>query len=52
MIKVPKIDWKPFDKNAPPTDLTNNSYYLVLLREDNYDNESTLNFLITCANLI
>ena len=46
MIKVPKIDWKLFDKNAPPTDLTNNAYYLVLLREDNYDNGSTLNFLL------
>ena len=37
MIKVPKIDWKPFYKNAPPTDLTNNAYYLVFDGGLNYD---------------
>lgn len=49
MIKVPKIDWKPFDKNAPPTDLTNNAYYLVLLREDNYDNGATWKYSVDVA---
>lgn len=38
---VPKIDWKPFDKNNPPTDLYEEGDYLILLREDDYDDGAT-----------
>ena len=37
MLKVPKINWIPFDKNNPPANLCSDEEYLILLREDNYD---------------
>lgn len=40
-MKVPKINWKPFNKNDPPADLRSFEEYLILLREDNYDNGAT-----------
>lgn len=30
-MKVPKIDWKPFDKDNPPTDLADDQTCLILL---------------------
>lgn len=34
-MKIPKINWKPFDKNNPPADLDylNGVEYLIFLRE-------------------
>lgn len=40
-MKVPKIDWVPFDKNNPPVDLNPIEEYLILLREDDYNNGAT-----------
>lgn len=40
-MKVPKINWTPFDKNNPPADLGILEDYLILLREDDYDNGAT-----------
>ena len=42
-MKVPKINWIPFDKNNPPADLPylNDVAYLIFLREDNYDDGAT-----------
>lgn len=36
-MKIPKINWIPFDKTNPPVNLSEDVEYLVLLREDNYD---------------
>jgi len=43
-MKVPKIRWIPFDKKSPPTDLFGE--YLILLREDNYDNGATWSYSV------
>lgn len=40
-MNVPKINWIPFDKNNPPTDLDIFTEYLIFLREDDYDNGTT-----------
>lgn len=41
-MKVPKINWISFDKKNPPTDLgCCGEEYLILLREDHYDNGAT-----------
>lgn len=48
-MKVPKISWIPFDKNNPPLDLFSDSDYLILLREDNYDNGATWRYSVDVA---
>lgn len=40
-MKVPKINWIPFYKNNPPDDLRIGEEYLILLREDNYNDGAT-----------
>lgn len=40
-MRVPKINWIPFDKNNPPANLNFDEEFLILLREDNYDNGAT-----------
>lgn len=41
-MKVPKINWIPFDKSNPPADLdVFGVEYLIFLREDNYDDGAT-----------
>lgn len=40
-LKIPKINWIPFDKDNPPTNLADDQVCLILLREDNYDNGKT-----------
>lgn len=40
-VKIPKINWIPFNKDDPPTNLSNDQTCLVLLREGNYDNGET-----------
>ena len=40
-MKVPKINWIPFDKINPPADLSIGEEYLILLREDNYNDGAT-----------
>ena len=48
-MKVPKINWIPFDKSSPPIDLCFDADYLILLREDNYDNGATWRYHMDCA---
>lgn len=48
-VKVPKINWVHFDKNNPPTDLVERVEYLILLREDNYDNGATWRYSVDIA---
>ncbi len=36
-MKIPKINWIPFDKDNPPVDLVLESSYLILLREKIYE---------------
>lgn len=48
-MKIPKFNWIPFDKNHPPTDLLEDKEYLILLREDNYDNGATWSYHVDIA---
>ena len=48
-MKVPKINWTPFDKNQPPVHLGIDEEYLILLREDNYDNGATWTYHVDIA---
>lgn len=48
-MKIPKIDWIPFDKNNPPCNLCSNEQYLILLREDQYNNGATWYYSIDVA---
>ena len=49
MLKVPKFNWIPFDKNNPPENLCSDEEYLILLREDNYDNRATWDYSVDHA---
>ena len=51
MLKVPKINWVPFDKDYPPVpgELLDTENYLVLIREDNYDYGETWAYSIDIA---
>lgn len=46
--KTPKINWITFDKNNPPN-LWENQDFLVLLREDNYDDGATWKYSVDTA---
>lgn len=48
-MKIPKINWIPFDRNNPPTSLFDEQDFLVLLREDNYDNGATWRYSVDVA---
>lgn len=48
-MKVPKFNWIPFDKKNPPLLLCDGCEYLVLLREDNYDNGATWTYAVDIA---
>lgn len=47
-MKIPKINWIPFDKNNPPINLYDEKY-LIFLREDNYDNGATWKYSVDLA---
>ena len=49
-MKVPKINWIPFDNKNPPTDLNGDSDYLILLREDDYDEGKTWRYSVDVAS--
>lgn len=49
-MKVPKINWIPFDNKNPPIDLNGDSDYLILLREDNYNNGKTWRYSVDVAS--
>lgn len=48
-MKVPEIQWKPFDKANPPAELSIDQEVLILLREDNYDNGTTWRYSVDIA---
>ena len=48
-MKVPYFNWIPFDKNNPPSDIYFDNRYLILLREDNYDNGATWTYSVDIA---
>lgn len=48
-MKVPKINWIPFDKDNLPMDLDYEEIYLILLREDDYDNGATWAYHVDTA---
>lgn len=47
-MKVPQINWIPFDRNNPPL-LDGEEQYLILLREDDYNNGATWRYSIDVA---
>lgn len=49
-MKIPNIKWIPFDKSSPPLELNWDANYLILLREDNYDNGTTWSYSVDIAN--
>lgn len=48
-MKIPKFNWISFDKDNPPTDLLEEKEYLILLREDNYNNGATWTYHVDIA---
>ena len=40
-MKVPKINWIPFDKNNPPANLYGEVNYLILLKDDEWSHGKT-----------
>ena len=48
-MKAPKINWVSFDRDHPPSDLGVLDDYIILLREDNYDNGTTWTYHTDCA---
>ena len=48
-MKVPKIKWIPFDPKNPPSNLFPDEKFLILLREDNYDNGATWRYSVDVA---
>ena len=50
MLKIPKINWIPFDRNDPPKDLSPEAEYLIVLRENNYNNGTTWTYHLDYAS--
>lgn len=48
-MKIPKINWIPFDRSNPSLDLCFDHYYLILLREDKYNNGATWHYSVDVA---
>lgn len=48
-MKVPYFEWIPFNRNNPPTDISLNEQFLILLREDNYNNGATWRYSVDIA---
>lgn len=48
-MKIPYINWIPFDKSNPPGDLILNEKYLIFLKEDDYDNGATWRYSVDVA---
>lgn len=48
-MKVPKINWIPFDRKNPPSNLHDEQLFLILLREDNYNNGATWTYSVDVA---
>lgn len=48
-MKIPKINWIPFDRNNPPIDLFDEESFLILLREDDYNRGATWRYSMDVA---
>lgn len=48
-MKYPEFNWIPFDKNNPPIELLRDESYLVIVREDNYNDGQTWNYSVDMA---
>ena len=48
-MKLPKINWVPFDRNNPPIDLCDVETYLIFFREDDYDDGATWTYHVDYA---
>lgn len=48
-MKIPKLDWIPFNEDKPPCNLIEEKEYLILLREDNYNNGATWTYHVDVA---
>lgn len=48
-MKIPKINWIPFDRNNPPIDLCDDENFLILLREDGYNNGANFRYSVDVA---
>lgn len=40
-MKIPKINWIPFDRSNPPMNLDADANYLVLLKDDEWSHGKT-----------
>lgn len=49
-MKVPKIDWIPFDRSDPPVNLDGAANYLVLLRDDEWSHGKTWRYNVDIAS--
>ena len=48
-MKLPKINWIPFDRNNPPSGLCPMDTYLIFFREDDYDDGATWTYHVDYA---
>ena len=48
-MKIPKLDWIPFNEDKPPFDLIEEKEYLILLREDDYNKGATWTYHVDVA---
>lgn len=48
-MKYPEFDWIPFDRNNPPLDLNPDATYLVIVREDDYNDGKTWHYAVDIA---
>lgn len=49
-MRIPKINWLPFDKNNPPVNLDENVDYLILLKDDEWSHGKTWRYNVDIAN--
>ena len=49
-MKVPKINWVPFDRDHLPCDLHPMEKYLIFFREDHYDDGATWDYHVDIAD--
>lgn len=45
-MKYPEFNWIPFDKNNPPANISLDGIYLVIIREDDYNDGKTWHYSV------
>ena len=48
-MKYPEFNWIPFDKNNPPLNLCHDETFLVIVREDGYNDGKTWDYSVDIA---